>query len=309
LGAKRILITGGSGLLALNWACCKRDEHDVWLAQHVRTIRLRGTRTVPLDLGSAEILLRQLEQYRPDWIVHTAGVTNVDQCERDPEKAREANAVLARNVAQAAVRLGIRLIHISTDHLFGGTRSLYKEDDPPEPLNVYARTKLLAEQWIAEACPGALVVRTNFFGWGHRYRQSFSDWIIGGLRGGEAITLFEDAFFTPILVDQLAVDAHRLMEMGASGIFNVAGDERVSRYEFALRLAKSFSLPVALIHRGRISEANLTARRPPDMSLDNSKARAAFGAGLGTLDEYFDGLRRQQISGRDSELLQAVTAD
>jgi dTDP-4-dehydrorhamnose reductase len=115
-------------------------------------------------------------------------------------------------------------------------------------------------------------------------------------------------FITPTLADNLALATHRLMGRDASGIFNVVGDERVSRYEFARRLAKVFALPEALIRRGRISQSNLTARRPSDMSLDNAKARAVLGGSLGILDEYLDGLLRQQLSKRDSELLHAVTA-
>ncbi len=285
-----------------------REQCEVYLAQHLRRVQLRGTRTVPLDLTTVETLSVQMEQYRPDAVIHAAGMTGVDQCEREPEKAREVNAVLARNVARATASLGLRLIHISTDHLFGGTRPMYKEEDTPEPLNTYARTKLLAEQWVAEAHPAALIVRTNFFGWGHRFRQSFSDWIIYNLLRGEALTLFDDVFITPTLADSLARSTHRLMERDASGIFNVVGDERVSRHEFAQRLAKVFNLPEALIRRGRISQAKLTARRPSDMSLDNAKARTVLGGSLGTLDEYLEGLRRQQLSKRDSELLHAVTA-
>lgn len=284
-----------------------RDQHEIYLAQHVRRIRLRETRVVSLDLQSVETMLRQLEEYRPDLIVHTAGMTSVDQCEREPEKAHEANAVLARNVAEAAQRLGQRLIHISTDHLFAGTRSFYREDESPEPLNVYARTKLLAEQWVQAACPTALVIRTNFFGWGHRFRNSFSDWILGTLATGQPLDVFDDANFTPILVDRLALAAHRLSAMGLTGIYHVVGSDRVSKYEFAARLAQRFALPEGLIRHARISETRLPARRPLDMSLDNTKARAALGAGLGTLDEYFEALRHQQQTGQQAELLEAVS--
>lgn len=304
---QRLLITGGSGLLALNWACCMRDSWEVYLAQHVRRIHLRGARAVALELESLETMLRQLEQYRPTLLVHTAGMTSVDACEREPDKAHAANAVLARNVAEAAARVGIALIHISTDHLFAGTRSFYREDDPPEPLNIYARTKLLAERWVLEACPAALIIRTNFFGWGHRFRKSFSDWILGTLTSGRSLDVFDDASFTPILVERLAYAAHALSAAGVSGIYHVVGNERVSKYEFATRLARRFGLPVNLIRHAKISETPLPARRPRDMSLDNAKASSALGASLGTLDEYFDALRRQQESGQQAELLQAVS--
>ena len=303
---QRILITGGSGLLALNWACRMRDACEVYLARHVHDIQLRGARVVPLELESIEHLLRRLEEYRPDWVVHTAGITSVDQCEREPELAREANAVLARNVAEATARLGMRLIHISTDHLFAGTRSMYREDDAPEPLNVYARTKLLAEQWVLRAHPGALVVRTNFFGWGHAARRSFSDWVIDNLGKGEPLTLFDDVFFTPILADRLAVAAHRLLERGAAGIFNVAGDERLSKFEFAARLARAFGLPDALVRHGNIRDSRLLAKRPLDMSLSNAKARHLLGDSLGNAAEFLLQLRQQDQGGRREELLAAI---
>lgn len=303
------MITGGSGLLALNWACQMREACEVYLAQHVHRIRLPGAHAIALELEPVEAMLPQFERYRPEVIVHTAGLASVDQCENEPRQAHQANAVLARNVAVAAARLGLRLIHISTDHLFGGTRPLYQEGDVPQPLNVYARTKLQAEHWVVEAHPGALIVRTNFFGWGHRLRRSFSDWILDALTAGQPLTLFDDVYFTPILIDRLARAAHELSSAGQAGIYHISGDDRISKFDFALRLARRFALPEALIRRGRISQAHLAARRPSDMSLDNAKARAALGAGLGSAEEHIDALRRQQLSGRQAQLLQSVDTE
>jgi len=303
----RVLITGGSGLLALNWACAMRGTWDVVLGTHSRKVSLAGVASRPLDLENAGRLTRQVEELAPDIVVHTAGLTNVDRCEDDPALARHVNAELARNVAEAAASSNVRLVHVSTDHLFAGTRSGYREDDTPEPLNEYARSKLLAEEWVKQADPRALIVRTNFFGWGHAGRQSFSDWIVYSLRAGREITMFDDVHFTPILADALAAATHRLAGLTASGTFNVAGDERVSKYEFAKRLAQAFDLPGKLIQRGRIRDAGLFAKRPPDMSLDNTKARDLLSTSLGRLDDYIHILRRQESEGRREELFHAVT--
>ncbi len=303
----RVLITGGSGLLALNWACATRGTWDVVLGTHSRKVALAGVAARPIDLENAGRLTRQFEELAPDVVVHTAGLTNVDRCEDDPALARHVNAELARNVAEAAASRNIRLVHVSTDHLFAGTRSGYREDDTPEPLNEYARSKLLAEEWVKQADPRALIVRTNFFGWGHAGRQSFSDWIVYSLRAGREITMFDDVHFTPILADALAAATHRLVDLSASGTLNVAGDERVSKYEFAKRLAQVFGLTDGLVRRGSVKEVGLHADRPPDMSLDNARARAVLGSGLGRLDDYFFALRRQENEGRREELIHAVT--
>jgi dTDP-4-dehydrorhamnose reductase len=301
-----IVITGGTGLLGLNWACALRDAHDVVLGMHVRRVSLKGTRAIDLALDDADHLTRELERLAPSVVVHTVGITSVDECERDPERARRVSEDLSRNVALAATRAGARLIHISTDHLFSGKDAPYGEDAAPQPLNAYARAKLAAERAGAAACPGALIVRTNFFGWGHRYRQSFSDWIYYGLGEGRPLTMFDDAFFTPILADRLALFAHRLVESGASGIYNVVGDERISKYDFAVLLADVFGLPKASLQHGTIATSQLSARRPPDMSLDNRKARQRLGTPLGLVAEHLR-LLHEQGKTRREELLAAVT--
>jgi dTDP-4-dehydrorhamnose reductase len=307
MGRQRVLLTGGSGLLALNWACAIRERHDVVLGTHQRKVDLAGTRSLPLLLDESHALLRSLEALEPDIVVHTAGITSVDECERTPHLAQQINADLSRNVATAARHVGARLVHISTDHLFAGTRSWYTEQDAPGPLNVYGRTKLLAEKWVAEEVPDALIVRTNFFGWGHRYRQSFSDWIYYGLSAGTELTMFDDVFITPILTDRLALSTHRLLELGASGVYNIVGDERISKYHFGVHLASLFHLPESLVRRGKIATSHLSARRPPDMSLDNRKARERLQASLGNIAEYFLTLQQQDRSGRRRELMAAVT--
>ncbi|GJQ56093.1 MAG: NAD(P)-dependent oxidoreductase [Rhodocyclaceae bacterium] len=303
----RLLITGGSGLLALNWACAMRATWQVVLGTHRYPVRLDGIESRPLDLEDAARLEGRLAELAPDVVVHAAALTSVEQCEDDPALARHVNAELARNVASVTAARGMYLVHISTDHLFAGDRSHYCEDDAPAPLNEYARSKLLGEEWVRQFHPQALVLRTNFYGWGHARRQSFSDWVLQSLRGGREVTMFDDVHFTPLLADALAVATHRLLDLSAVGLYHLAGDERISKYDFGIRLARAFGLPETLIRRGSVAEAGLQANRPRDMSLDSGRARALLGAGTDGLDEHFQVLRRQEEAGRREELFQAVT--
>lgn len=284
-----------------------RDSHDVWLGTHRRTVRLRGAQAIALPLDDAAQLARALDELRPDLIVHAAGLSNVDECERSPQAAHAVNAGLAETVAAAAAARGAKLVHISTDHLFAGDRPLRTESDAPAPLNAYARSKLAGELLVAERCPQALIVRTNFFGWGHALRKSLSDWVIEGLRAGQRLRMFSDVHFTPILATRLAQAAHALLDAGAKGLVHVCGDERVSKHEFALRLAAAFDLPAAGIENARSGDAGLAAPRPADLSLSNARARGILGAGLGGLDEYFAELRSQEADRLRGELQQAVT--
>jgi len=303
----KVLVTGGTGLLGLNWACAIRGTHDVVLATHVRPANLAGTIAIPLVLDDADALAREVKRLKPDVIVHAAGITSVEECERDPERARHVYEDLSRNVARAASAAGARLIHISTDHVFGGERARYNEDAPAGPVNAYGRAKLLAEQAVSGACPHALIVRTNFFGWGHRYRRSFSDWIYYSLLEGRPLTMFDDVFITPIIADRLALSAHRLLHAGAAGVYNVVGDERISKYQFGIQLAEAYGLPKSLLQHGKIAASQLSVRRPPDMSLDNTKARERLGTPLGDVAEHLLTLQQQDRAGRREELLAAVT--
>ncbi len=303
----RLLITGGSGLLGLNWACSVRDRFDAVLATHRHSVQLAGTRCVSLELESPAVLMRQIRELAPRLIVHTAGMTSVEQCERFPLDAERANVTLAQHVAVAARELGIKLVHVSTDHLFAGDRAQASEEDEPQPLNVYARTKLQAERLVREVDPAALIVRTNFFGWGHAHRQSFSDWIVNSLRAGKNITMFDDVFFSPILADTLALTTHDIVAKDGRGVYNVVGETRVSKFDFANQIADCFGLSKALITRGRISDSSLSVTRPRDMSLDNAKVRNLLQRNLGSVNDFLAELHWQEQQGRAAELRNAVT--
>ncbi|NBP06440.1 MAG: SDR family NAD(P)-dependent oxidoreductase, partial [Bacteroidetes bacterium] len=129
-------------------------------------------------------------------------------------------------------------MHISTDHLFSGDNALVDESFPVSPINIYGLTKAEAELRVLEENPEALVIRTNFYGWGTSYRQSFSDFIIRTLRAGRKLELFEDVFFTPILAEVVAQTICDLMAKNAKGIFNIVGSQRLSKFDFGLRVAK-----------------------------------------------------------------------
>ncbi len=302
----RLLITGGSGLLALNWAWSLRDRIEIILATNSRTVDLAGLASHKINLDSVVDITRYVDMIKPDIIVHTAGLTDVDKCEVAPDLAHHANVILTKNVARVASVSGAKFIHISTDHLFCGEKSLYEESSLTQPLNEYGKSKLLAESCVLEHCPDALIVRTNFFGWGHAYRQSFSDWIIGNLRSRKHLTLFDDVYFTPILADTLAEAALDLAESGASGVFNLVGDERLSKYDFAMVIVSHFGLPCELISKTHLSELDMSAERPRDMSLDNSKAREYLGREMGRVDEFVAKLKLQENQGRRTALLRAV---
>ncbi len=297
-----ILITGGSGLLALNWALTIREKFNVTLGLHDRNINLKGTRSILLNLDSKDALIKALEALEPQFVIHAAGLTSVEQCEANPTLAKYINVDLTKNLATVCAKLNIPLIYISTDHLFSGNESLVNEDHPVSPLNVYAKTKAEAEACVLDSDAETLIIRTNFYGWGTSYRHSFSDMVINHLRVGKKISLFKDIYYTPMLIEPLVNSVHELAQKKAQGIFNVVGDDRISKYDFGLKLAREFNLDNDLINVGKIIDKSSLVARPHDMSLSNQKISNYLGRKMGGLDEHILKLKAQEVNGLAKEL-------
>jgi UDP-4-amino-4,6-dideoxy-N-acetyl-beta-L-altrosamine transaminase/dTDP-4-dehydrorhamnose reductase len=303
-----ILITGGSGLLALNWAIAQRKKYSVILGINRRNIELAGVKSIQLPIESVDSIVESLNNIKPKFLIHTAGITSVEKCESDPDLAHYVNVELSKNVTEACIKTGVKLVYISTDHLFSGRTSRLSELDKPNPKNVYGETKAEAEKYIVDKCPNALIVRTNFFGWGLKHRESFSDRIINSLRNKKAITLFKDVYYTPILIETLSNIVHELCDSEEQGIYNVVGDDRISKLDFGYKIARHFSLDTNLIIPESISKKENLVQRPHDMSLSNSKLCKFLGRNIGDLESQLDSLYRQEQTGIARELAEVTPA-
>ncbi len=292
---KKILFTGGTGLLALNWANLVCDQFDVVLGFHERQIALNKVETLIICLESETEFQKSVDRIKPDCIIHTAAMTNVDNCEYFPELANKINFESVKIVSNVCVQNNIDLIFISTDHLFDGNIPNVSEGHVKNPLNCYGRTKSLGEDFIIENNPNALIVRTNFFGWGTSFRQSFSDFVINSLRIGNRITLYKDVFYTPILIDVLVDVVMKLYFRKATGIFNVVGNNRISKLEFGKEVASVFGLDLNLIDEGSIQVNNSLVVRPKDLSLSNLKVKDCLEVEIISLSEQLEVLRRTEF--------------
>ncbi len=274
ISLKKILITGGSGLLATNWAIIQKKNFQVVLGLHNKILFVEGVQNVIINLDSVELFSQDVLKIQPDIIIHTAAISNVEFCEKNPDLAQKVNVSITNIVAKVCAMFSIKLVHISTDHLFDGTKQLVSEEIIPSPLNIYAKTKGEAEMEVLSFCPNSLIIRTNFYGWGPSYRNSFSDFIINNLRNGISINLFHDIYYSPIIISELVRIVHFLLDNGKSGIFNISGTERISKFEFGIKLASVFNLNASLISMGSINDVKNLVIRPLDMSLSNGKVNS-----------------------------------
>lgn len=292
---KNILITGGSGLLATCWSRARAHKDNIFLVEHNQSCSSLNGVPVKVNLGSIEAIIASIKLNKIDVCVHAAGLTSVEICEKNPSMADFLNATLAQNVAIACSSLHIPLISISTDHLFSGNSSLSDETQAIEPVNIYALSKAKGESLTIEEHPNALVIRTNFYGWGPDYRPSFSDYIYYALSNGRSVQLFTDVFYTPVIATYLANAAHELLEKGVSGIVNVVGSERLTKYEFGIKLAEVFNLNQDLIIPAKIAECSNLISRPHDMSLSNAKYVSIMNSLPPSLHEQLLDLKMQRF--------------
>lgn len=297
-----ILLTGGSGLLAVNWFYSKKNDFRIYLGLNKRKVHPHGSEVLTLDFFSEQGLMKQFEALNPSVVFHTAGLTSVEKCEDNQELAFHINVELTTMVANATKRLGIPLVHISTDHLFEGNASMLSEDEPTQAINVYGKTKALAEKKVIEINPKALIIRTNFYAWGTSYRKSFSDYIIQSLRSKQIVSLFDNVYYTPILAENLVETVHELLDKNAKGIFNIVSDDKISKYEFGILIAEEFGLDKSYIERGFLSNKSNLVRRPVDMSLSNLKVKELLGRSLGTVKQHVSQLHQQEFEDKTKEI-------
>lgn len=275
------LVTGAAGRLGYR-LCAHLAARGATVAgtRHGRPVGLPGVTELAADLTDAADVRRAVDRAGSRYIVHTAGLTDVDRCETDPDEAERIHVDATRHVAAAARKTGAKLICISTDHLWDGTAAMVGEETPPRPINVYARTKLEGEAAALAECPETLVLRTNFFGRGRPWRPSFSDWIDETLRTEGRVRLFTDVYFTPIAIDLLCPLIEEMAGRDATGVFHAAGGERVSKYAFGVQFARNADFDPTRIAPASVDDVPLKARRPRDMSLATGKIERFLGRAM-----------------------------
>jgi dTDP-4-dehydrorhamnose reductase len=273
----RILITGASGLLGLNLALQTSHQHEVVGVVYRNHLVGAPFEQMSADLGSPEEVLRVLAFSRPDWIIHCAAMANLEECEKTPTRAARMNAWLTGFLAEQAGFLGARFLHISTDAVFDGERGNYREEDAPNPLSTYARTKLEGEQAALGGNPQALVARVNFYGWSLRGQRSLAEFFYNALSAGQVVRGFTDIFFCPLQVNDLADLLLAMLESGLSGLYHTVSSESISKYAFGVAIAERFGLDAGLISPTSWRDGGLTARRSPNLTLNTEKLAAALG--------------------------------
>ena len=263
----RILITGASGLLGINLALEAAKQHTVFGQINNNEIHTQTISVLKADLLEPGMVERIFEETRPEWVIHCAALANLDLCEKNPNLARELNSEVPRKLAKLCRCGGARLLHVSTDAVFDGTTGNYSEQDKPNPLSIYAKTKLSAEFAVEEENPEAIIARVNLFGWSISGHRSLAEFFYNNLQEGNPVMGFKDVYFCPILVNDIAHIFIKMLNHKLRGIYHVVSSDVMSKYEFGVNIASRFGFDQRLITPISVREADLKAVRSPNLTL------------------------------------------
>lgn len=278
----RILITGGNGLLGYKLVQLLSKQKDITTIATAR----RKIEQLPasvsfyeLDITNAEQVRSVVSTVKPDVIIHTAAMTQVDQCETEKELCWKSNVTAVENLIAASAENNVHLVHVSTDFIFDGSHGPLYETAIPKPVNYYGESKLAAEHAIQKSNISWAILRTVLV-YGITPDLSRSNivlWVKKNLEDGKSIQVVNDQWRTPTLAEDLAMGCFLAAKQKATGIYHISGDEMMTPYDIAIRTAEFFKLDKSFIHATDSTKFKQPAARPAKTGFIIEKAKRELG--------------------------------
>ncbi len=278
----KVLITGSNGLVGQKIFQFASDEKGFSMVLTARTELLFDHGSCPFeyfDVTSFEQARDLITRYRPDVVVHTAALSQVDYCETHPEEAERTNYHSVKNLVYLSQCLPFHLVFLSSDFVFRGDRGHYSETDIPFPLTLYGQNKFNAEKYIMNHCPVHTIIRTSLV-YGYLPRLSRSNLFVlvkEKLEKNQPLRIVSDQFRTPTLAEDLSAGILNVIKHKRTGIYHLAGKDFLSVYDFSLRIARYFGYDENLITPVSTSTLKEAAQRPAITGLVIDKAGIDLG--------------------------------
>ena len=265
----KILVVG-TGFLGENLIEQYKEKNTCVIGTNYQNLK---NDNIFLDITNLDLTKKTIEKLKPDVVINCAANTNLDYIESNSDVGFLINSHGPKNLAKVCHKNKIKLIHISTDSVFDGKKDMsYTEEDIPNPINIYSKSKLMGEKLIMENSSNHIIIRTNFFGFNKNGKFLLNS-ILKILSKKEKFVGFDDVFFNPLEITNLNEMIIELSNSNFTGIINLASNKVISKYEFAIDVAKIFDLNYELIRSGSIDDFEFIAKRPKNTSLSNIKAK------------------------------------
>jgi dTDP-4-dehydrorhamnose reductase len=287
----RILITGSNGLLGQKIVRQALKKGIIFLATSKgenRNPDCPGENYQSLDICKEDDIAFVFTDFQPTHVIHTAAITNVDACELNPEECELVNVIASRYLFEASQKINAHFQLLSTDFIFDGEKGNYKETDEPNPLSVYAKSKVDGEALLLNSdYKNHSIVRTIIvYGIGNNLsRNNIICWAKEALGKGQEMNIIDDQFRAPTWADDLAWACLRICELNKTGIYHISGPETLSIYSIVERVANFYKLSTESLTKTDSSTLNQPAKRPPRTGFDLTKSRNELGYNPKTIEE------------------------
>ena len=273
------LLIIGNGFLGDN---LQKNAINQGLKSHISDYKKSGA-----DVTNISSIEKVIEEEKPRIVINCSAISNIDIIENNPKKAFEVNATGVKNIAIICKKFNLKLIHISTDSVFDGTKKMYTEKDIPNPINEYSKSKKMGEELIRKYLKKHVIIRTNFYGKNPKEKNLY-DWVKNQIKNNSEIIGFDDIIFNPLEINNLSKLILELMETNFTGTIHLANNEILTKYQFCKIIAEFFGYSDSKIKQGSIKDVKLNARRPLNTTLSNKLSTKILNTKLITLKEYLN---------------------
>jgi len=280
----RFLILGSNGLLGSRVGNYLQDFHGTFF----HTMPSGSGQYHYLDISQSVEFKLLIESVKPEIVINCTGYTNVENCEKLPEKCWDINCSSIVHVAEICRMKSLKFIHISTDHFIQHDSKKMREDVEIFPSNQYSFAKLNAEKMISVVNPNSLIVRTNFFEINSNKPRTFLDQMIMNIQSGSAVFSFKDVVFSPISINQLILSIMELIKMDYFGIVNIGSTDSISKFDFHNMVLSRLSMDNNLHSAVSIDDFLHLAKRPKNMALDCAKFKRLTGHEIPPICDMID---------------------
>jgi len=283
----KVLVTGGSSTpgFRITQEFAKAGYKVIAQYNEHEIPEIEGVERAKIDFRDRSKLVDFINSVKPDVIIHTAALGDVDKCESDRELAWKVNADATLILIKEALKHNAYFLYLSTDYVFDGKKGLYKENEIPRPINYYGLTKFVGEE-IALSHGGAVIRISAVYGTGYG-RTNFGKFIVEKLSKGEKVNAAYDQYISPTLNTQIGDAVLKLAEKEFRGVVHISGP-RMSRYDFSLEICKKFGFDASYISPAAIDSFNFKSPRPKDSSLDNSFGSKLTGLELSDINKSLE---------------------
>lgn len=267
-----ILITGANGFLGSHLFPIFLKKYQTFGI--VRKLSINSENIIECDLSDSKSLVQILDKIKPDIIIHTAACSALSFCEQNPNDSFLTNVQSIQTISDWVANQNSYLIFTSTDQVFDGEKSWYKEEDSPNPISEYGKQKLEAEKIVLQNSENVVLRLPLLIGFGKGERKGTLHQMVEQIKEGKSLNLFTDEYRTPLSADEVVRVIEFVIENNLKGLYHVSGDQRFNRYELGLLIAKKFNLPQSKLTATTRKKAGM-GKRPKDVSLSNEKLKIA----------------------------------